>query len=88
MGIERFEEIEAWQYARALTKEIYQISKDGPFGRDYGLGSQIHTARSNLPATAPRSGNTPLPAQKGLCVRRVEQAHEDQSLVWVTTIGP
>jgi len=39
--IERFEDIEAWQKARALTKEIYQASSDGAFARDFGLRDQM-----------------------------------------------
>jgi four helix bundle protein len=42
--IERFEQIEAWQTARALTKLIYQISNKGEFARDFGLRDQIRWA--------------------------------------------
>ena len=36
-----FEEIEAWQEARALTREIYTLSRTGNFARDFGLRDQI-----------------------------------------------
>lgn len=36
-----FEEIEAWQKARELTKRIYEVSKEGNFARDFGLRDQI-----------------------------------------------
>ena len=39
-----FEEIEAWQQARELTKKIYKISKEGAFARDFGLRDQIRKA--------------------------------------------
>jgi four helix bundle protein len=39
--IERFEDIIAWQKARALTKEIYALTKVGPFMKDFGLKDQI-----------------------------------------------
>jgi four helix bundle protein len=42
--IERFEELIAWQKARALTSEIYKATADGDFGRDYGLKNQIQRA--------------------------------------------
>lgn len=42
--IERFEDIEAWRDARLLVKQIYEISNDGPFGRDFGLRDQIRRA--------------------------------------------
>ena len=35
--IERFEDIIAWQRARALTREIYTCTRVGPFARDFGL---------------------------------------------------
>ena len=39
-----FEEIEAWQKARALTRQIYDVSGKGKFSRDYGLRDQIRRA--------------------------------------------
>ncbi len=41
---ERFEDIVAWQKARGLVSEIYKISNDGKFGKDYGLKDQIRRA--------------------------------------------
>jgi four helix bundle protein len=42
--IERFEDLIAWQKARALTREIYSVSRAGAFARDFGLGRQIQRA--------------------------------------------
>ena len=42
--IERFEDIEAWKKARELAKEIYAISNEGLFSRDFGLRDQIRRA--------------------------------------------
>ena len=39
--IGKFEDIEAWQLARDMTKAIYVISNDGAFARDFGLRDQI-----------------------------------------------
>ena len=36
-SIEKFEDIEAWQKARELTREIYRITNQGSFARDFGL---------------------------------------------------
>jgi len=47
---QNFEEIEAWQKARLLTKEIYRISKKGPFSRDYGLCDQIRRSSTSIMA--------------------------------------
>jgi four helix bundle protein len=44
MKIERFENIEAWQLARALTQEIYRLTKKPGFAKDIGLKQQIQQA--------------------------------------------
>jgi four helix bundle protein len=41
---ERFEDLVAWQKARALTKEIYLLTRLEPFAKDYGLSGQIQRA--------------------------------------------
>ena len=43
-----FEEIEAWQKARGLTKMVYEISKVGPFAKDYALRDQIRRAAVSI----------------------------------------
>lgn len=40
-SIRKFEEIEAWQTARKLTKQINELSNQGSFSRDFGLRNQI-----------------------------------------------
>jgi len=42
--IRRFEELEAWQTARALIKLVYELTSVGAFSRDYGLRDQIRRA--------------------------------------------
>ena len=42
--IQRFEEIEAWQTARVLTRTIYTVSGRGAFGRDFALRDQVRRA--------------------------------------------
>lgn len=44
MRIECFEEIEAWQLARQLTRQIYELTRKSEFSRDYGLKNQIQDA--------------------------------------------
>ncbi len=44
MGIERFEDIEAWQLARELTRKVYGLTKKTAFARDLGLKRQIQDA--------------------------------------------
>ena len=36
-----FEEIEAWQKSRELTREIYEVSNGGLFRKDFGLREHI-----------------------------------------------
>ena len=43
-GFRRFEDIDAWTLGRELTVEIYRVSRDGRFGRDFGLCDQIRRA--------------------------------------------
>ncbi len=61
MKIERFEDIESWQKARELTKEIYKITRKGAFARDYELKGQIRKASvsimSNIAEGFEREGN-------------------------------
>ena len=42
--VERFEDLIAWQKARALTVDIYRTTKEGAFAKDYGLARQIQKA--------------------------------------------
>jgi four helix bundle protein len=42
--ITRFEDIEAWQKARELTRVVYECSKKGLFAKDFGLKDQMRRA--------------------------------------------
>lgn len=59
--IETFEDIEAWKKARELTKQIYALSNDGQFARDFSLRDQIRRASvsimSNIAEGFGRGGN-------------------------------
>jgi len=54
------EEIEAWQKARELTREVYRISCQDSFYKDFGLREQIRragvSAMSNIAEGFERSG--------------------------------
>jgi len=43
-GFEGFEGLIAWQKARELTRNIYQVTGEGDFVRDFGLKDQIRRA--------------------------------------------
>lgn len=42
--INRFEDIEAWKTARLLTNQVYDLTDQGKFARDYALKDQIRRA--------------------------------------------
>ena len=44
MKIVRFEDIEAWQLARELTRKVYGLTKKPGFSHDFGLRRQIQDA--------------------------------------------
>ncbi len=46
--IERFEDVDAWKLARALTAKIYSFAKTGDFSRDYGFRDQICRAAVSI----------------------------------------
>jgi four helix bundle protein len=46
--IARFEDVAAWQGARALVKAIYHATGQGAFARDYGLRDQIQRAAVSI----------------------------------------
>ena len=50
MKIERFEEIQSWQRARELNRQIYEITKDAHFSKDFSLRDQIRRATVSIMA--------------------------------------
>jgi len=46
--IERFEDLIAWQKSRELTKNIYKITKQGEFRKDFGLRDQIRKSAVSI----------------------------------------
>jgi four helix bundle protein len=46
--IKKFEEIKSWKKARALTKQIYEVTSIGSFTRDFGLKDQIRRASVSI----------------------------------------
>ncbi len=46
----RLEDIQVWQKARKLTRQIYEITANGNFAKDYGLRNQIQRASVSIMA--------------------------------------
>ncbi|TLD70441.1 four helix bundle protein [Phragmitibacter flavus] len=44
MSIRRFEDIEGWQLARELTRQVYVVAMQGAFAKDFGLRDQMTRA--------------------------------------------
>lgn len=42
--VHRFEDLTAWKKARELNRRVYQITRDGPLSRDFGLCDQMRRA--------------------------------------------
>jgi four helix bundle protein len=71
----RFEELEVWQKARELVREIYGVTSAGAFSRDVGLREQIRrasvSAMANIAEGFERGGNREfiqyLSQTKGSC---------------------
>jgi hypothetical protein len=61
MLVKNFEDLEIWKEARRLTREIYQLTKDSRFSKDFGLSRQIQRAAisimSNIAEGFEREGN-------------------------------
>ncbi|MBI2766571.1 MAG: four helix bundle protein [Chloroflexi bacterium] len=49
-SVRRFEDLIAWQKARALTKSVYLVTREGRFARDFGLSSQIQRSAVSVMA--------------------------------------
>lgn len=50
MGVRRFEDIQAWQEARILTKQVYVMTREGALSKDFGLRDQLQRASVSVMA--------------------------------------
>jgi len=48
MAVIRFEDLECWQRAKSLAVELYAISNNGEFGKDFGFKDQIRRAAVSI----------------------------------------
>ncbi len=47
--IETFEDLRVWQKGIQLVKQIYSISNEGKFSKDFGLRDQLRRASVSIP---------------------------------------
>ena len=61
MTIKYFEDLEVWQEARQLTRQVYRLTNNSKFSKDFGLSNQIQRAAvsimSNVAEGFERGGN-------------------------------
>ena len=92
MKVERFEELIAWQKARELTIQVYELTKEGAFSKDYGLREQIRRAAvsvmSNLAEGFERGSSSEfhqfIVIAKGSCAEVRSQLYVAQDVGYIT----
>ena len=61
MQVKNFEDLEIWKAACGLTREVYDLSKEPKFSKDFGLRDQMRRAAvsimSNIAEGYERGGN-------------------------------
>ena len=75
MSLKNFEELEIWKLARDLTNQVYSVSGNGNFSKDFVLRDQIRRSTvsimSNIAEGFERGGNPEfvqfLSIAKGSC---------------------
>ncbi len=83
-GIQRFEDIRAWQEARQLVRQVYKMSNAGKFARDFGLRDQIQRAAvSVMTNIAEGFGARSNPSFRQFLTFAQRSALEVQSLLYV-----
>jgi four helix bundle protein len=48
--VARFEDLIAWRKAMELAVDVYRLTRDQPFVRDFALCAQIHRAAISVPS--------------------------------------
>jgi len=89
---QKFTDIEAWQKARKLTFEIYEVTKRAPFSRDFELRGQIRDASvsvmSNIAEGFDRNGTAEfihfLSIAKGSAAEVVSQLYVGLDQKYIT----
>ena len=82
--VTRFEDLEAWQKARILAKEIFSLSRETALGKDFRFRDQINAASgsvlSNIAEGFERGGRLEfinfLSIAKGSCGEVRSQLHQ------------
>ncbi|MDX1590832.1 MAG: four helix bundle protein [Balneolaceae bacterium] len=92
MTVKRFEDLEIWQEARELCKEIYNSTLAEPFAKDYKLRGQIRRSSGsimdNIAEGFERGGNKEfiqfLSIAKGSCGETRSQLYRASDCGYIT----
>ncbi|PKD43192.1 four helix bundle protein [Rhodohalobacter barkolensis] len=92
MKVERFEDLEIWQLARELCKDVYQITNFGAFAKDFKLRNQIRgssgSIMDNIAEGFERGGNKEfiqfLSIAKGSCGETRSQLYRSFDYEYIT----
>jgi four helix bundle protein len=92
MKVERFEDLEIWQLARELCKDVYQITNIGAFAKDFKLRNQIRgssgSIMDNIAEGFERGGNKEfiqfLSIAKGSCGETRSQLYRSFDCEYIT----
>src|SRR6266850_1151740 len=86
--VQQFEDLNVWQDARNLVREIYQMTKQRVFRRDFGLRDQITRAATSTMSNIAEGSNSEVRSQ--LYVALVQQYIEQKTFdaLRESTIAP
>jgi four helix bundle protein len=87
--IERFENLIAWQKARALTRLVYQTTQSDVFARDHGLAGQIQRAAVSIMSNIAEGyeRDSPTEFHRFLCIAKASCAEVRSQLYVAFDIG-
>lgn len=70
------EDIDVWQKARALTREIYEVSNVRGFAKDFGLRDQIRRASVSIMSNTARMINGLMSYLRGSAIKGMKYRAE------------
>ena len=48
MTIQRFEELDVWKQARELSTQVFTLTNNGPFAKDFRFRDQIRSSAGSI----------------------------------------
>jgi four helix bundle protein len=81
---QRFEDIPAWQEARKLTRQIYQLTATASFAGDSGLGERIRQAAASSMVNIAAGPSCASKGESAQCLQVARRSvAEVQSLLYI-----